>query len=313
MSGWIPTAPPDLRARWAAVIDAVRSVPALAALDVIDVTHLDGMSNTTCLVRVDDRRVVVRIPAGGDDPVVDRVVELANTKAAAAEGLGPNLVYADPARQLLVTQYVDGAPLTRATVRRGTMIEQVARVLARLHALDASRFRGRFVVGTVLERYRRRLARAGDRLNGDDIALLRRAQRVCATLGRTAAVVPCHNDPWHSNIINAGDRLVLVDWEYSGIGDAVWDLAHFAVEADLDPDETERLLYAWSGGPPPPLLRARLALWRPVTDVVWGLWARVQHNGGNDCVDLSAYAGRRLRRARRALVDVVTLADRVHL
>ena len=312
MSGSIFTARPG-RTPLPSLIAAVRDVPALAAADVRGVTRLNGMSNTTCLVRLDERRVVVRIPAGGDDPVVDRVVELANTKVAADEGLGPPVIAADPDRQLLITQYVDGVALTPSTVRRSAMIERVARLLARLHGLNARRFRGRFGVGEVLDRYGRWLAAADDPPKGDDLVLLRRARRVCTALARTAAAVPCHNDPWPSNIIDAGDRLVLVDWEYSGIGDPVWDLAHFAVEADLDPDEVERLLCAWSGGPPSPGLRARLALWRPVTDVVWGLWARVQHHGGNDGFDLMAYAAHRLRRAHDRLdEDVASHAERIH-
>lgn len=303
----------DRRGRWAAVVDAVRDVPALAAADVTDVTDLDGMTNTTCLVSLADRRVVVRLPSPGDDPVVDRETELVNATVAAAEGLGPRVVYADPARQLLVTRYVGGAALTSETVERGATIERVALLLARLHGLNTSRFRGRFVVSVVLDRYRRWLAAADDRLEGDDLAVVQRAQQVCAALERTAAPAPCHNDPWPSNIIDTGDRLMLVDWEYSGIGDPVWDLAHFAVEADLDPDDVGRLLHAWSDGRPARRLRARLALYRPVTDVVWGLWARVQHCGGNAGLDLSAYAARRLRRARCALDDdMVTRAVQVH-
>jgi hypothetical protein len=77
-------------------------------------------------------------------------------------------------------------------------------------------------------------------------------------------------------------------------------------------------LTAWYGGRPPASVRARLALWQPVTDVVWALWGRVQHAGGNDREDLRAYASTRLRRAghtlageqaARALAQVAAAAD----
>jgi thiamine kinase-like enzyme len=308
VSGAPPAAPAGFETPRARVIDALRGIPSLAGADVTAVTRLDGMTNSTYLVRLSDRRVVVRMPSPGDDPVVDRAVELANARTAAADGLGPQIVHADPVRQLLVTRYVAGAPLTWSSVRRGTTIERVARSLAQLHRVDARRFRGRFAVGTVLERYRRRLADVGDRLDADDVALLRRARSVHDVLDRSSATVPCHNDPWPSNIIETGGRLVLVDWEYSGVGDPLWDLAHFSVEAGLDADQTDRLLYAWSGRPATRRLRTRLSLWLPLTDVVWGLWARVQHRGGNVGVDLPAYAARRLRRARRLLDDDLVMA-----
>jgi thiamine kinase-like enzyme len=255
------------------------------------------------------------MPAPGDDPVVDRATELANARVAAAAGLAPPVIYADPDRHLLVTRYVEGPTMSRSALARGDGVERVGQLLARLHRLDACRFRGRFAVATVLDRYRDRLVGDGLRLDVDDATLLRRARRLCRMLDRSAVVAPCHNDPWPANIVDAGDRLVLVDWEYSAVGDPLWDLAHFAVEADLDPDQTNRLVRTWCGRTPPRQVSARLTLWRPLTDVVWGLWAQVQHRGGNDRLDLRTYAARRLRRARHLLDDDVvaeavrTLAD----
>lgn len=287
------------------VLSALRHIPALTAATVRDVRRLGGMTNATWLVELDGRRVVVRLPSEIDDPVIDRDVEVANMRAAAAAGLAPPIVHADPGG-LLVTPYVEGDVLDGATSSAGATIARVGRLLARLHRTDGHRFRGRFAAGRVLARYRDRLAANGAGLAADELALVRRAQRASDVLERSARATPCHHDPWPSNLIDTGDRLLLVDWEYSAVGDPLWDLAHFAVEADLGPDDTNRLLRAWVGGPPPPVLRDRLALWRPVTDVVWALWARVQHRGGNTTVDLRAYAARRLRRAARGLDDDLT-------
>lgn len=284
------------------VATAVRRIPGLAGADVDDMRRLGGMTNATWLVELNGRRVVVRLPSAVEDPVIDRTVEAANMRAAAAAGLSPPIEHADPGG-LLVTPYVDGAVLDTTTVRRGATIERVGRLLARLHGTDTRRFRGRFTAAEVLVRYRDHLAALGEHLTADDLALVRRAVRACDALARMARTAPCHHDPWPSNIIDAGDRLLLVDWEFSAVGDPLWDLAHFAVEADLDPDRTDRLLQAWARGPATSALRDRLALWRPVTDVVWALWARVQHRGGNDSVDLREYAAHRLRRAARGLDD----------
>lgn len=295
-------------ARWQTVVDVLRRIPSFASDDVTDVVRLDGMTNRTYRVCVGGRHVIVRMPSPGEDPVVDRADELANTRLAAAAGLAPAVVHADTTRHLLITAFVDGPMLRPSDIGRGDMIERVATLLAGVHRLDGTRFGGRFDVATVIEQYREHLAAVGVATGADDAALLRRTLRLCASLASSAATVPCHNDPWPSNIIDAGDRLVLVDWEYSAVGDPLWDLAHFVVEADLDAEQTDRLLRAWHGGPAPRQMHARLTLWLPVTHVVWGLWARVQHAGGNDLVDLPAYARRRFRRARRLIADAATAA-----
>lgn len=285
------------------VFDALRRIPAFAREDVTDVTRLPSMTNTIYRVRLGARVVVVRWGTGDVDPVLDRAAEVANIRAAAKRGLAPAVVYADLRQQLLVTALVEGQVLSASDARRSDVIERVGAVLARVHRLDAAQFRGRFEPSSMIKRHRKWLAAAGSPIERADAELVDRAKQLCAVLSTAAVAVPCHNDPWLPNIIEAGRRLVLVDWEWSGLADPLWDLTHFAVETDLDPDDTDRLLWAWCGGIPPREVQARLTLWRPVTHVVWGLWGRVQHGLGNRSVDLPAYAADRLQRARRTLDD----------
>jgi hypothetical protein len=41
----------------------------------------------------------------------------------------------------------------------------------------------------------------------------------------------------------------------------------------------------------------RVAAWKPVSDVVWGLWGLIQHADGNRTHDYQAYAAARFARA----------------
>ncbi len=287
----------------AAVIDALRRIPAFARDDITDVIRLPSMTNAIYRVRLGARLVVVRWGTGSTDPVLDRAAEVANIRVAAEHGLAPALVHADLRRQLLITALVEGRTLTAADARRVDVVERVGALLSRVHRLDAAGFRGRFDPSSMIDRHREWLATVGSPIDRADAELVDRAQHLCGVLAAAAVLVPCHSDPWLPNIVEAGRRLVLVDWEWSGLGDPLWDLTHFAVETDLDPDDSDRLLWAWCGGIPPREVQARLTLWRPVTDVVWGLWGRVQHGLGNRSVDLPAYAADRLQRAARALDD----------
>ena len=61
---------------------------------------------------------------------------------------------------------------------------------------------------------------------------------------------PCHCDPSLANLIDTGERVWLVDWEYSGMNDPMWDLAYLSNEAALDPDRERALATAYFGREP---------------------------------------------------------------
>ena len=63
--------------------------------------------------------------------------------------------------------------------------------------------------------------------------------------------MPCHNDLLTANfILDDGDVLRIIDWEYAGMGDRYFDLGNFAVNNELDDEDEERLLDAYFGEPP---------------------------------------------------------------
>ncbi|MBW3603705.1 MAG: phosphotransferase family protein [Actinobacteria bacterium] len=303
----------DARTR-AAVLEAVRRSPVLrTAGGVTDLVRMDGMSNATYRVTVAGRGVVVRVPTPGDDPVIDRATEAHNCHVAAAFGLAPRVVSVEPAHEVLITDFVDGAALTADAAHDHATLRRVARLLRRMHDLDPRSFRGRCAPFAAIDRYRAELADTDVALGPFD-DLIARVQPVRDALAATSpGLVPCHHDPWPTNIVDDGDRLLLVDWEYSGVGDPLWDLTHFAVEADLDDDSMQVLLASWYHGTPPRSIVARVALWRPVAHLRWSLWATVMRVGGSPVAELEGYADRRRRQAARLLDEARTVEALRHL
>ena len=59
---------------------------------------------------------------------------------------------------------------------------------------------------------------------------------------------PCHCDPLAENFLDTGERMWIVDWEYSGMNDPMWDLGDLSVEASLRPTPRRRCSLAYFGG-----------------------------------------------------------------
>ena len=265
-----------------------------AGLGPIDrIGPLGGLTNRNYRVDTLLGTFAVRLPGLGSDAYIDRVAEAHNARRAAALGLNCEVLHLE-VDGTMVCRFVEGEVVApEALAAKGERLEQVARALWRLHAAGAP-FLGRF--DPVAEAQRHRAALRGPA----EATLPAEADDLVATIAvfdLAAPLVPCHNDAWPLNFVFTAEGVVLVDWEYSGLNDPGWDLAHLSVECGLDPDDHGRLLRAYCGGPPPADLRRRVDLLRGVSDVVWGLWALVQHADGNTVTDFEAYALRRLHRA----------------
>ena len=81
--------------------------------------------------------------------------------------------------------------------------------------------------------------------------------------------VPCHNDLLPANFIATDDGLVLLDWEYAGMGDRRFDLANFAMNTGAPCEHANALTLS--------LLR----------EAMWGV---VQAANSDLDFDFSAYA-----------------------
>ena len=256
-----------------------------------DLQRLGGLTNRIFKVRTAATTVAVRLPGLGTSAYIDREVERHNATVASELGIGCRVLHA--AGGALVTGFIEGRVLSPEVVRtEPDTLARAARLLGRLHA-TSRRFAGRFDPLATIARHRASL----DAVPPGTDALIGRLGRPTPP----ARLVPCHVDPVPENFIDAGDRLHLLDWEYSAMGDPAWDLADLAVEADLDAVGRDALVAAYrqvtTAQPVDASLRARVDALAPVTDVLWGLWALVQDRDGNPADDFVPYAQHRLDRA----------------
>jgi thiamine kinase-like enzyme len=255
-----------------------------------------GITNHNLKVEVDGERFVLRV-AGKDTNLlgIDRMIELAATEAAAAVGIGPEVVTFVEPEGWLVTRFIEGAIPPLEQMREPAMLGRVASALRAFH--DGPAIPGTFDSFRVVETYRETaLARGGRVPEGFDWAH-ELATRIEASRSADSAV-PCHNDLLNANFLDDGERLCIVDWEYAGMGDRFFDLANFSINHELDGAQCTALLSAYFNEVRDEDLQA-LELMRFMSDFREAMWGVVQAAVSELDFDFEAYASEHFERLRR--------------
>lgn len=247
-----------------------------------------GITNRNYRVRLGSCDCVVRVTGAGTAVLgIDREAERLAGERAAELGIAPRMMAAGPG--YVVTEYVQ--PAGRAE------IEAVAAALRAFHG-SGLRLPVRFWVPELLGRYAA--------VAGVVPPAFERARAVVARIAERLPLehpVPCHNDLLPGNVLAADGRVILVDWEYAGMGHRCFDLGNFAVNHQLGPADEDALLAAYFQEAVTDARRAGLALMRIVSDAREAAWGVVQAEVSELDFDFSAYAHRHFERMERAAGD----------
>jgi thiamine kinase-like enzyme len=205
---------------------------------------------------------------------VDRAAEFRNSVAAADAGVAPIVVDYLAGKGLLVIEWISGHTFTADDLRSGVELERVAAACKRLHS--GSRFVNDFDMFAIQRRYLRIVTERGFRLPTRYLDFMPMVAEIWSALAvQQAATVPCHNDLLAENFIDDGDRLWLIDYEYSGNNDPCFELGNIWSESNLTLDQLEELVGHYYGTPWPNLV-ARARLLGLMSKYGWTLWASIQ-------------------------------------
>jgi thiamine kinase-like enzyme len=271
-------------------------------LDVSAAPLSGGLTNENWLVEASGERYVVRIPGKGTELLaVDRANEVANARAAAEAGVGPEVVDYLPELQAMVLAFVPGETMSGVTLRTPEMARRMAASIRQLH--EGPRFLQDFDMFRTAEGYLAICDERGIAIPDGYRDRLRTVEEVeRAMRAWPPATVPCHNDLLAENYIDDGERLWIVDYEYSGNNDPTFELANTAQEAEFDNALREELCRAYFDRADEPLL-ARMRLNALMSDVGWTLWAAIQERISTIDYDFWGWATMRWERAVAIMDD----------
>lgn len=259
--------------------------------------RLAGLTNLNYLVSVGDDRFVLRIPGAGTSEYIDRRAEEIAARATAAVGVNAEVVFFDSTDGLMVTRFVDGATtMTPDGFRDLGSVERAGDVIRRLHT-RSERFAVDFQLFPQIEAFKRLLAERGATLPdgyAEVEALAIATEQTLLTAPR--GTVPSHCDPLCENFLDTGTRMYLIDYEYGGNNDPMWDLGDLSVEGSFTAEQDDVLLRSYFGHEPPAHEVGRMVAYKALCDVMWSLWGFLQHANGNPVDDFWAYSTGRFER-----------------
>ena len=210
---------------------------------------------------------------------IDRDQEHHNTRAAAAAGVGAPVYDYRPDLGILLLGYLDGATLTNDDFARPGVIGKVATACRALHA--GPRFRGDFDMFVQQPAYLKVVLDNGFRIPDSYLDFADQFDDIRRALSATAEpTVPCNNDLLAANFVEDGDKVWLIDYEYSGNNDACFELGNIWRECRLTVDGLEELVSTYYERP----LRhkiARARLQGTVSQYGWTLWGCIQNGSSS--------------------------------
>ena len=270
----------------------------------IAVTRLGGLTNLVFRVDHGREHYVLRIPGKGTEEYINRTHEAQTAREAARVDVSPAVLHCDPATGLMLTRLVAESVTMSAEYFR-TIPGAPARagaVLRRLHTSGAV-FPFRFELFAMIDEYLKVLAGKETRLPPGYHDVVRESGEVRAALGaRALPEAACHCDPLCENFLDAGGRMWLVDWEYSGMNDPLWDLGDLSVEGGFNAAQDEELIGAYFHGDARPADRGRIVIYKAMCDLLWTLWGLIQHANQNPVDDFWTYSLNRFERCKMLMV-----------
>lgn len=282
--------------------EALARIPRLGDVPQTSIVYerLGGLTNRNYRLQVGGEAFVLRIAGAGTSEYIDRKVEAHNARVAADAGVGAEVLFFDVTDGLMLTRYLAGCVTMSpdAFRTRPGAPARAALALRRMHRWSAH-FEFRFELFSMIDDYLGVLDRLGATLPEGYHDVVAEADSVREALAASpGALAPCHCDPLCENFLDDGKRMWVVDWEYSGMNDPIWDLGDLSVEAGFSEAQDREMMQAYCDGEVPDAVFGRMVVYKAMCDLLWTLWGLIQHANDNPADDFWSYAVNRFERCK---------------
>ena len=199
-----------------------------------------GLTNQNFLVQENSKKFFVRLGDDMPEHNVSRSKELIASNAAAEIGLSPAVIY--NTKGVLVLEYIEGAMLSTDSIV--DKLESIISLIKKIHSEMSKKLYGHsvnFGAFDAIKRYAKLLKNHKSSYTQLLPSLLFQVDKLEINTS-PYDIVFCHNDLIFTNFLDDEDRLWIVDWEYSGFNNPLFDLGDFASHCNFSKNKEIFLL-----------------------------------------------------------------------
>lgn len=209
----------------------IKSLPVWKNLENIEPLE-GGITNLNFLVSDSGSKSVVRLGSDIPEHLVYRSNEIIVSEAAYQIGVSPKLIYNEPG--VLVLEFIESKTLEPKTVREN--LYKIVPIIRKIHDEIPNKLSGQpqiFWVFYVIKYYSNYLLNNNSSHISLIPSLLKKAEKL-EKLSSPREIVFGHNDLLAANFLDDGSKIWVVDWEYGGFNDPLFDIGGLSSNNDLD-------------------------------------------------------------------------------
>lgn len=269
---------------------------------IVSVDYAGGLTNRNYRVKTKENEYILRIPGKCTETMISRKNEKYNSKIGYLLNLNVDTIYFNEHTGIKVTKYVqDAETLNPGTAKLEENMKMITEMLRTLHTSHVE-LQSEFNVFQELLKYEQLIdAEHGTYYEGYEE--VRKAffhfEHVLQQIGLER--FPCHNDLVAENLIKNKKRMYLIDWEYAGMNDPMWDLASHFVECEFQKEEEELFLeYYFEGKSIPSTAKQKILIFKILQDFLWSTWTIAKELNGEN---FGTYGEDRFHRAQAMIKE----------
>ncbi|MFX0548028.1 winged helix-turn-helix transcriptional regulator [Hathewaya histolytica] len=284
--------------------DILRDTLKINEEDVIHIKPFGGMTNKNYKVDLKEKSYVLRLPGNGTSGIINRENEMINATLASKLEIDAAIRYFDKDSGIKISDFIEGAEtLNGQTAKKEENMIYVTSILRKLHNSNI-RMNNEFDVFKEIEEYEKLLENVNATVY-DGYSNVRsnvmELKKVMDDMNITKT--PCHNDTVPENFIKGKNKMHLIDWEYSGMNDPMWDIAAHCIECEFDEVSEELFLNLYFECEPTIEIKKRILINKICQDFLWTLWTLLKEAQGDDFKDYG------INRYNRAIKNLKLLGE----
>ena len=242
------------------------------------IERMGGLTNHTYKISLNDGSLyVVRIPGDGTEDMISRKDEKVSTLLACSLGIDENVLYFGDDGSKITKYILNAQTLHKDLMQQDYILKDVAKTLKTLHTCGEDT-KIDFDVFSMASNYEKIIFDNHVDMYDDYKDIKSQIMSIKENIDRNYdnQKVPCHNDPLCENWVKGNDKIYLIDWEYAGMNDTMWDIADISIEAELNNQQDELFLIKYFGENLDKSIWKKFYAYKIFVDFLWTLWAKTR-------------------------------------